>query len=678
MQPRGPRRIRVRIASPASRTLLTTTAVLLLVPFASPEAKVRLALPSPDAPAFEWTAVDGPTTDHYASLADVHAANVSALEVAWVYRTGDGHEHEEGVAGTAFEATPIMVDGRLYVSTPRSRAVALDAETGEEIWTFDPGIDASDADHTMTTSRGLSTWLDPQRGANQPCSRRIFVAAYDARLIALDAATGWLCEDFGAGGVVALRNGVARLEGRREQYKQTAPPAVIADLVIVGSSIFDSRHADAPSGVVRAFDARSGSLRWAWEPVAGVGGWDADGVWVPAGAANTWASITVDEVRNLVFVPTGSASPDHFGGMRPGDNRYANSLVALRGSTGEVVWHFQAVHHDLWDYDLPAPAALVSVERNGEDVPAVVLTTKMGYVFVFHRETGEPLFPIEERPVPTSDVPGEWTSPTQPTPLLPRPLTRQELRPADAWGLTPLDRGACRRLIAGLRHDGMYAPPSVRGTVAMPGFLGGMEWGGVSYDHDTGILVTNVNHLAMAATLLPADELPEAINNPDGRSSVASQTRTPYGVRRCPILSPIGIPCSPPPWGALVAVDMRSGEVRWEVPLGTLRDLVGIPTPSAWGSPNLGGPLVVGGLVFIGATMDRRFRAFDLESGELLWEDELPASAQATPMTYRARRGGRQYIVVAAGGHSGIKSKIGDCIVAYALPVPRVVAEDAQ
>ncbi|HUF75778.1 MAG TPA: pyrroloquinoline quinone-dependent dehydrogenase [Longimicrobiales bacterium] len=614
----------------------------------------------------EWPTSDGEGGNHYSPLADITPETVSHLAVAWRYRTGDVHAHEDGFAGTAFQATPIMLDGTLYVATPYSRAIALDAETGEELWTFDPALDRSDRDHTQLTTRGLSHWRDEAARAGAPCAAKIFLAAFDGRLFALDAADGSPCVGFGEGGVVDLRQGVARIEGQRKHWHQTAPPAVIGDVVVLGSSISDSHVADAPSGVVRAYDARTGALVWAWEPLLGD---VAEGVAV--GAANAWATITADPERDLVFVPTGSPSPDHWGGLRPGDNRHANSLVALRASTGEVVWHFQTVHHDLWDYDLPSPPALVTVERNGVQVPAVVQTTKMGYVFVFHRETGEPLFPIAEVPVPASDVPGEVTSPTQPVPVLPRPLTPQGIGPEDAWGLTPIDRAACRRRIEAHRSDGVFAPPSLRGTVAYPGFIGGMEWGGVGYDPERALLVTNTNRVPMVATLIPREETGAGASDAEhGKFSVAPQEGTPYAVKREALLSPLGIPCSRPPWGMLHAVDLSTGALVWEVPLGRLSDITGVPTPMRWGSPNLGGPLVTGGLVFIGATMDRRLRAFDLSSGALLWTAELPASAQSSPLTYRARSGGRQFVVITAGGHSGMGSRLGDHIVAYALPAP--------
>lgn len=644
----------------AAGTITAATALLVATATARPST-----LHAPGTTVSEWETSDGRGGNHWSPLRDIHAGNVRDLEVAWTYRTGDMSDGSEGPR-TAFQATPIVIDGVLHVVTPFSRAVALDAETGEELWTFDPGVDRTK--FSTMKSRGLAHWRASGRDeASRFCGSRILLATFDAHLWALDARTGEPCPDFD-GGSVDLGVGVHGIEGRRDAFKQTAPPAVIGDVVVVGSVIPDGQDAAAPSGVVRGFDVRTGTEVWRWEPLITSTG--PDGSRVVTGAANTWATITADPGRDLVFVPTGSPSPDSWGGLRPGDNRYANSLVALRGTTGELVWHYQIVHHDLWDYDLPSPPLLATVERDGRRIDVVVQTTKMGYVFVFDRDTGEPVFPIEEVAVPASDVPGEIASPTQPVPVHPRPLVPQGFSPEDAWGLTPLDRGACRARVEKLRSEGVYTPPSLRGSIANPGFLGGMEWGGSAFDPDRRILVTNTNRLPMVTTLVPR-EVADTARAADGEKALHYPNRgAPWGARLEPLLSPLGIPCSAPPWGMLHGIDLDSGEIVWEVPLGTMRDMTGVPTPPAWGSPNLGGPLMTGGLVFIGASMDRRVRAFDAATGRVVWSARVPASVQSTPLTYRVRPGGRQFVVFTAGGHGELGSSIGDHIVAFALPAP--------
>jgi quinoprotein glucose dehydrogenase len=638
------------------------------------------------AVAVEWPAYAGsPDGSHFTPLADITRENVSSLRVAWTYRTGDVSDGTGGRPGTNFEVTPIMLEGVLYTSTPFGRVVALDAETGRERWAFDAHVDVRIATHNALTSRGVATWLDEARDSSTACHRRILLATFDARLIALDARTGLRCTDFGRDGEVDLRAGVRNIAFDLSDYHESSAPAVVQSLVIVGSAVSDNRRLDEPSGVVRAFDARTGALRWSWEPLADVpesvaqrarargqtrhGEPATAATPVRAGGANAWSTITVDEARGLVFVPTGSASPDHFGGFRPGQNRYANSIVALRAADGAVAWAFQIVHHDLWDYDVSSPPALFTMIRDGRPIPAVAQGSKTGSLFFFNRETGEPLFPVEERAVPASDVAGEHASATQPVPLKPPPLTPQGLKPGDAWGVTFLDRGACRRRISGLRSDGIFTPPSVRGTVEYPGLLGGMNWGGVAVDAARGLVVANTNRLAGVVTLIPR-ESPEAKRpNHEWTALVEAADSTPYAVKREILRSPLGAPCNTPPWSALSAVDVTTGEVKWEVPLGTLRDLTWLPTPSAWGSPTLGGPLATaGGLVFIAAAMDHTLRAFDTETGHQLWHFTLPASAQATPMSYRARVGGKQFVVIAAGGHQEMHSKLGDYIVAFTLP----------
>src|SRR5215470_3638113 len=601
----------------------------------------------------------------YSPLAQIDRANVGRLRLAWTYRTG-----EKGGASPwgfiAFESTPLMVDGTLFLSTPYNRVIALDPETGIERWRYDANVDRTRR-FAIVTSRGVSTWLDAS-ARDRACRRRIFMGTIDARLIALDAATGTPCADFGRGGQVDLSEGIAVSDGRC-CYQMTSPPAIVSGLVVVGSSIGDNRAVELERGVVRAYDARSGVLRWSWDPIPtresdpARATWAGDS-WRRTGAANVWSVMSVDAERGLLFLPTSSPSPDFYGGERLGANVYANSVVALRAATGEVVWHFQVVHHDLWDYDVPAQPVLVTMQVEGKPVPAVVVATKMGHVFVLHRETGKPLLPVEERPVPKSTVPGEQASPTQPFPIRPRPLVPARLTPDDAWGLTDADRDACRARIAQLRSEGIFTPPSLEGTVIFPGYTGGTNWGGVSYDPGRGLLIAPTNRLAFVVTLVPRERFErERSGSARPGREFAAQRGTPYGKHREALASPIGVPCNPPPWGALTAVDLATGDVRWEVPLGSAPELPLIP-----GSVNLGGALTTAsGLTFIAAARDPKLRAFDVETGRVLWSGELPASAQATPMTYRAPSG-RQLVVIAAGGHTALRSRTGDYVVAFALP----------
>lgn len=687
---------------------MTRTAAL---PLAVAALAGALSCAGPEAPAVHSTATRVPSLvaghgddewrhygndaggTKYSPLTDIDTANVAGLEVAWTARTRDfppelfDEVDHDGVAlpedargggacggchGSAikFETTPLMVDGTLYLSTPISRVLALDPATGEERWAFDPGVDLERSWSEDLISRGVSTWLDPAADSVRSgvCVRRIFVATMDARLIALDGATGAPCRDFGAGGSIDLQRGVA-LEGRTVDvgdYQVTSPPAVLGDVVVVGSSIGDNRRRDVESGVVRAFDAGSGALRWSFDPIPrgpahpGAGGWTVEAM-ASTGAANVWSIISADAERDLVFLPTGSAAPDFYGGERPGRNDFANSVVALRGSTGEVVWSFQVVHHDVWDYDVPAQPLLLEIERDGIRVPAVVVGTKMGHLFVLHRETGEPLFPTEERPVPQGGVPGEHLSPTQPFPVSPPPLHSASLTPDDAFGIDDAERAFCREWIAGLRYEGIFTPPSLEGSIIWPGFAGGMNWDGMAWDPQRQMLVVPVKRLAMFVQLHERADFEARRAEPQEGLEYSTQGGTPYGMTRMPMLSPSGVPCSPPPWARLVGVDLRSGDVAWERPLGGLPD-----APPEWGSVSFGGPLsTAGGVTFIAGGQDDHLRAYATATGALLWETRLPAGGQAAPMTYRYE--GRQYVVIAAGGRGGIGTP-GDHVVAFALP----------
>ena len=599
----------------------------------------------------------------YSPLMQITPANVPKLKVAWIYHTGDVSDGTGGRRRSGFETTPLVVDGLLYLTTPFNRVVALDPETGARRWTFDPEVDLHGEYGDGLINRGLATWIDLSRRPQQACRRRLYEATLDARLVALDAATGALCTDFGERGQVSLR-GVAGY--RPGWYHMTSPPAVVDDLVVIGSSIDDNQLTDMPAGVVRAFDARSGALRWTWDPIPS--GTTAAGGARSSGAANAWSIMTVDPDRHLIFVPTGSASPDYYGGMRPGDNKWANSVVALRAGTGELAWGFQLVHHDLWDYDTAAPPLLATIDRDGRRIPVVVEGNKTGFLYVLHRETGVPVFPVEERPVPASDVPGEKASPTQPFPTAPPPLASQRV---DApWGATEEDRAHCRDAIQPLRNDGPFTPPSVHGTLVMPGMLGGMNWSGYAFDPGRHLLVVNTNNLAARAALIPREQFEQAADRSRDGSEFAPQRGGPYGMARRFLQASSGLPCVSPPWGQLAAVQLKTGAIAWQVPLGSLRSFGGNHGAIPDGAVSLGGPIVTAsGLVFIGGAVDGYLRAFDIESGKERWAGELPASGHATPITYQIRPNGKQFVVIAAGGHAKIsEERVSDALVAFALP----------
>jgi len=620
-----------------------------------------MAQPKPDV---EWRSyANDAGGSHYSAVADIDRQNVSKLQVAWTYHTHALEPVTDLNHKAAFEATAVMVEGTLVTVTPFNKVIALDPATGTERWSYDPKIDR-DPEYSEVTSRGVAVWRGGK--GRTKCGTRVFIGTIDARLIALVGRTGQLCPDFGDGGQVALAPDAK--PAWPNDYEVTSPPAIVGDVVVVGSSIGDNSNVDTGRGVVRSFDVRSGKLRWSFDPLLPKGeGWR-------AGAANAWAVIAADPARGLVFVPTSSPSPDYFGGFRPGDDRYANSVVAIEAATGKVRWHFQVVHHDLWDYDIASQPVLVDVPRAGGNIAAVVVTTKMGHLFVLDRMTGKPIFPVEERPVPKSDIPGDEAWPTQPFPTNP-PLVPTRITPDDAWGATAEDRDWCRQRIASLRYEGIFTPPTVGGTLVYPGNIGGVAWGGASYDPKRGLLMVGTNRFPFLVRLIPRaayDE--ERTKGRDNRLSgeFSAQRGTPFGMYREPLASPHHLPCIAPPFGMLVAVDLRDGSHRWEIPVGEVTlpsGAMGNPEPlKITGLPMLGGSLTTaGGLVFIAGTMkDDTLRAFDVESGKLVWSSHLPAGAQSTPMTYRYH--GKQYIVISAGGHGKADTTMGDSVVAYALP----------
>jgi quinoprotein glucose dehydrogenase len=618
-----------------------------------------------------WSAYGGDAGGtRYSPLTEINRTSVGSLRKAWVFRTGELGRDVKDWKRSAFEATPILYQGTLYLTTSSTNVVAVNAATGALRWRHDSAI-RHDLHYSDGVSRGVSLWVDESSPPGTACHARIYAPTLDGRLLALDAASGTACADFGDRGAVDL------LQGVRSQFKQgdgwrdylvTSPPAVLDGKIIVGSSIGDNRAVLEELGSVRAFDARSGQLVWSWDPIPRDASnpvyreWRADSV-STASAANAWAPLSVDAARHLVFVPTGSASPDFFGGERPGDNRWANSLVALDGNTGALRWGQQLVHHDLWDYDLGSQPTLVELLHEGRRREVVIQAAKTGFLYTFDRDSGAPIFALEERPVPQDAVAGEYPSPTQPFPVAPPALVRQgPIAADDAWGVAWFDTRACRRQIQQDRSEGMFQPPSVKDALMQPGNAGGVNWGGVAFDPQRQLALVNAMNLPFVVALIPrAEYQPQIISGKYPGFEFARQEGTPYGMRRKAFRSSLGIPCVKPPWGTLTAVDMQHGTIKWQIPLGEtpfIHVTVGMPV--------LGGPIVTaGGLVFVAASLDDRLRAFDTDSGKLLWEVKLPAGGQATPMTYSIA--GRQYLVIAAGGYKGDSTR-GDYLIGYALP----------
>jgi quinoprotein glucose dehydrogenase len=630
----------------------------LIVLAACSRAPVQRAAPDTDR---DWAFYGGDQGgQRYSQARQITPQNVRALKVAWTFSTGDIASRGPAIGHSAFEDTPLMVAGRVFVCSPFNEVFALDPGTGAKLWGYDPKIDPAVRYPNETNCRGVAYWRDPAAAHGAPCAERIFLNTNDRRLIALDAADGRLCGGFGRGGVVDVAAGVTF--HRNGEMQITSAPVVARDVVVVGSSIDDNQRVKEVSGAVRAYDARTGAPKWTWDPLASAP------PNVVAGAANVWAPMSIDEQRGLVFLPTTSPSPDFWGGMRAGDDGDADSVVALDITTGRKVWAFKTVHHDLWDYDNPAQPTLAMVGYGGIPQPAVLQPTKQGLLFTLNRDTGRPVIPVEERPVPQGAAPGETLSPTQPFPIAPPPLSPSTIDPKDAFGMNGLERGACRKAIAGGRHEGLFTPPSTQGTIEYPFTGGGSNWGGLAFDPARQVAYVNTSSAMHLITLIPADKV-AAAQAAEPNIEISPQSGAPFGMRRALVTSGLGLPCNPPPWGLLHAIDMRTGKVLWQVPIGTTGDKV----PGSQfllrgtGTPSFGGPIATAsGLVFIGAALDDFLRAYDASSGAQLWRGRLPAGAQATPMTYVWK--GRQYVVIASGRHSKSGTKVGDQIVAFALP----------
>jgi quinoprotein glucose dehydrogenase len=633
-----------------------TVASLLTLAACSPHPGPVAAAPDVDWPFYGGDAGG----QRFSRASQITPANVGGLKVAWSYSTGDMTTRRKALGNASFEGTPILAGGRLYLCSPFNAVAALDPATGKPLWRFDPKLDTSVRYPNKFVCRGVTYWRDPAAPANAPCAERIYMATNDRRLFALDAATGAACPAFGLSGMVDVGAGL-KLH-RPGEMQITSPPVIVRDTIVVGSSLDDNQRVHELPGSVRAYDVRTGAPKWSFDPLA------AAGPGFVAGAANVWAPMSVDEARGLVFLPTSSASPDFYGAARPGAGGNANSVVALDGATGKLAWGFQTTHHDLWDYDVASQPTLGQVEFGGKSTPAVIQGTKQGLIFTLARDSGAPVIPVHERPVPQGGAPGEVVASTQPFPELPRGLSPMNVSEKDAFGLTSYDRGACRKLIAGARHEGIYTPPSLQGTILFPFTGGGVNWGGLAFDAGRQVMYVNTSSAMHKVTLIPAEKVKaERKANPDVEISPDEGAR--YGMRREVLLSPWGLPCNKPPWGQLHAVDMRTGKVLWEVPFGTTRDLAPgsqLLMPHS-GTPSSGGPIATAsGLVFIGAAMDDYLRAFDARTGKELWKGRLPAGGQATPMTYVWK--GRQYVVISAGGHGMSDTKRGDQVIAYALP----------
>ncbi|HKQ11230.1 MAG TPA: pyrroloquinoline quinone-dependent dehydrogenase [Rhizomicrobium sp.] len=595
-----------------------------------------------------------PGGTRFSPARQITPGNAAGLVQAWTFHTGDIADGKNGQPRSGFETTPLLIDGRLYLTTPFNRVIALNPITGQQIWAFDPQI-ARDRNYgDGLINRGLAAWRDPD--AKTACALRLFEATLDARLLALDAATGQPCADFGTGGFVALEN---VKNYRAGDYHMTSPPIVLDGVVVVGSAINDNSRTEMPEGVVRGFDARSGKQLWAWDPIvrpAGAADWR-------TGAANAWSIMSADPARHLIYVPTGSASPDYFGGFRPGDNRWANSVVALDSRSGKQVWGFQLVHHDLWDYDTAAAPLVTAIKKDGKTTQVVIAGNKTGMVYVLNPATGKPVLSVEERPVPQSLIPGESTSPTQPFPVTLPPLARHSV--PEAWGISDADRAACQKDLA--QGATLFTPPDLKATIAVPGVVGGLNWSGFAWDAKHGWLIAAVSNLPYKMQIIPRQDF-AAGNRGSIRGESAAQTGAPFAAARMPWLAPSGLPCTPPPWGELVALDVAGGKIAWRRPLGVMDEV--FPNISRFGSGSivLGGPiLTAGGLIFIAGTLDRHIRAFETATGKEVWSQALPASAHAMPITYEI--GGKQYVVIAAGGSAKITEEAqSDAVIAFALP----------
>lgn len=610
--------------------------------------------------------------DRFAALDQINKQNINKLQVAWTAHTGD--IPQSNGSGAEDQNTPLQVGDTLFVCTPYSKVLALDVDTGKEKWRYDSKATAPN----WQRCRGLGYFEETQalsapQTTTQPaaCPRRLFLPTTDARLLAINADNGKLCEDFGDHGVVDLSIGMGEI--KPGYYQQTSTPLVAGNVVVVGGRVADNFSTGEPPGVVRAYDVRSGKLAWAWDPGnPNLTGLPPQGQTYTRGTPNVWSAMSYDAKLNLIYLPTGNATPDFWAGERTAlDDKYSSSIVAVDATTGKVRWHYQTTHHDLWDFDLPSQPLLYDLpDGKGSTTPVLVQTSKQGMIFMLNRETGEPVAKVEERPVPAGNVDGERYSPTQPYSVGMPMIGNEQLKESDMWGATPVDLLLCRIQFKEMRHQGIFTPPGVDRSLQYPGSLGGMNWGSVSVDPNNSLMFVNDMRLGLANYMVPRENVAKGASGIE--MGIVPMEGTPYGAMRERFLSPLGIPCQKPPFGTMSAVDLKSGKIVWQVPVGTVEDTgplgIRMHMPIPIGMPTLGASLSTqSGLLFFAGTQDFYLRAFDTATGKEIWKDRLPVGSQSGPMTYVSPKTGKQYIVINAGGARQSPDR-GDYIIAYALP----------
>jgi quinate dehydrogenase (quinone) len=667
-----------RAAAALSLIAVVAGAAGMFVPHGVIRNEVARTLPQParsDAPPGDWRDYGRtPKGTRFAPIEQITAQNVSSLKVAWTFRTG-----ELAGQGAENQNTPLQVGDTLYICTPLNKVFALNAETGEQRWQYDPKV--TDL-KVWSRCRGVSYYEsapvqqsvaeESRAPTPQSCQQRVILSTLDARLIALDAKTGKPCEDFGTNGTVNLQAGMG--EVKPTYYMGTSAVTVADGLIVVGGWVYDNLEVQEPSGVIRAFDAKTGELSWAWDlGNPAITRYPPEGQTYTRGTPNMWSTAAYDEKLGLIYLPLGNSTPDYWGGHRsPASNHYASSIVALDIKTGRERWAYQTVHHDIWDYDLPAQPALYDIPgENGESIPALIQVTKTGNIFVLDRRTGKPITEVQERPVPQQELAGDRTAPTQPYSVGMPYIGQPVLKESDMWGATLFDQLLCRIEFKSLRYEGAFTPTGVTPSLQNPGNFGGMNWGSASINEDTGTMIVNDIRIPLRIQLMPSANL--AIKG-DGRphSEFAPQRGTPFAVKNDSFMSVLNVPCQAPPYGTVSGIDLKTRKVMWQIPAGTLQDTamsgIKLGAPIPLGLPSLGGPLTTrSGLVFFSGTQDYYLRALDQLTGKELWKGRLPVGAQATPMTYISPTSQRQFVVVSAGGARSSPDR-GDYVIAYALP----------